>query len=122
MKHIAKVLCILSLTILPAQAACNQASAVVGSGAVDFEPDDVLLTVLASNSLGGTIVNFADTPHAFTAEALISSSGVNGFTASKTSLTAGNLVINLNGTSSNPDATIDVGLNPPEPGSLGLVG
>src|SRR5271169_3754919 len=82
---------------------CNQASAVAGPGpefqfgngaaaeffSVDFGPSDVLLTVLANNSLGGTIFNSTDTTNAFTTAYLISTAGFTGFSSSNVSLSGG---------------------------------
>jgi hypothetical protein len=115
---------------------CNQASAIAGPGpefqfgnglaseffSVDFGTSDVLLTVLANNSLGGTIFNSTDTTNAFTTAYLISASGFTGFSSSNISLSGGLLQVNLIGTSSTTGSTIDIGLATPEPATAGLVG
>jgi hypothetical protein len=117
---------------------CNQASAVAGPGveftfggggdqyfSVDFGPSDVLLTVLAENSLGATILNSQDLTQAFTSATLLSTSGFTGFSASNISLSSGTLLVDLIDTSSVTGAFIDIGLGTsaaPEPATAGLAG
>jgi hypothetical protein len=116
---------------------CNQPSATAGPGpeftfgvsastqyfSVDFGPSDVLLTVLADNTLSGTTFNTTDTTNPFTSANLISFSGFTGFSSSNVSFSGGQLSVDLVGTSSTTGATIDIGLTTtPEPGTAGLIG
>jgi hypothetical protein len=118
--------------------ACNTPSATVGAGAefligngfsylnADFSEGLLTVNTLRNNSLGATILHFADLSDPFPFANFLGFTGFSGLDASDVSLTAGILSIDLRGTTSTAGSRFSVQVGQSnrisEPISLALMG